>query len=134
MHYDEFIGQVQHRARLASRGEAVSAIRATLETFAERLAGREADHLAAQLAKELQVHLRVPGAGAGLRLSLEEFFERVREREGCELPASVFHARIVTEVLQEAVSGGEIADVRAQLPREYDRLLEAGSTEMMPGR
>ena len=52
MKHDEFIGQVQHRARLSSRGEAERATRATLETLAERLAGGEEQDLAAQLPAE----------------------------------------------------------------------------------
>ena len=53
MKYDEFIGQVQHRAGLGSHTEAECATRATLETLAERLAGGEAHDLAAQLPPEL---------------------------------------------------------------------------------
>lgn len=56
MKHDEFIGQVQHRAHLSSRGDAELATRATLETLAERLAGREPLNAAAQLPKSL-VHL-----------------------------------------------------------------------------
>jgi uncharacterized protein (DUF2267 family) len=48
------------------------------------------------------------------------------------MPAAAFHARAVIEVLSEAVSKGELDDVRAQLPAEFDRLFEAGSTGHMP--
>jgi uncharacterized protein (DUF2267 family) len=34
---------------------------------------------------------------------------------------------VVIEVLQEAVSAGEIEDVRAQLPAEFDPLFDSGS-------
>jgi uncharacterized protein (DUF2267 family) len=37
MQHDEFIGQVQNRAKLPSRGEAEGATRATLETLGERI-------------------------------------------------------------------------------------------------
>jgi hypothetical protein len=37
MQHDEFVGQVQARARLADTGRAESAIRATLETLGERI-------------------------------------------------------------------------------------------------
>ncbi len=53
MKHDEFIGQMQYRARLSSRGAAERATRATLETLAERLAGGEARDLAAQLPPEI---------------------------------------------------------------------------------
>jgi uncharacterized protein (DUF2267 family) len=45
---------------------------------------------------------------------------------------AVQHARAVIAVLQEAVSPGEIEDVRSQLPRDFDRLFEAGSEGAMP--
>jgi uncharacterized protein (DUF2267 family) len=59
---------------------------------------------------------------------LEEFFERVNHRdEEVDLPRAVYHARVVMEVLQEAVSKGEMEHVRSQLPAEFDSLFEAGS-------
>ncbi|MDB6109201.1 MAG: hypothetical protein JWR69_951 [Pedosphaera sp.] len=127
MQYDHFVGQVQHRARLASGGEAVHAIRTTLETLAERLTAEEAHDLASQLPTEIGVYLRRPPGTPGERLSLDDFFHHVSEREGKALPVSVFHARVVIEVVREAVSPGEIADVLAQLPAEYRPLFEAGS-------
>jgi uncharacterized protein (DUF2267 family) len=129
MKHDEFVGEVQNRARLASRGEAERAVRATLETMAERLAGGEADHLAAQLPQEIGRHLQ--GANGGERFSLDEFFQRVSQKEKVDLPESVYHCRAVIEVLREAVSPGEFANMRAQLPDEYNRLLEAGSEGTM---
>ena len=132
MKHDEFIGQVQHRARLSSRGAAERATRATLETLAERLAGGEAKDLAAQLPLEIAEHLRGQWSALGERFSLDEFFRRVSLREGVDLSDAVFHARAVIEVLNEAVSRGEMDDVRAQLPTEFDRLFESGSTGHMP--
>ena len=44
-----------------------------------------------------------------------------------DLPRAVYHARVVMEVLQEAVTKGEMDDVRSQLPDEYAPLFEAGS-------
>ena len=47
MKHDEFIGHVQHGARLASRGAAERATRAALETLRERVPDGLADNLAA---------------------------------------------------------------------------------------
>lgn len=124
MNFDEFVGQVQSRARLASEGEAIRAIRATLEVLSQRLAGGESRDLAAQLPTELGTYIH---SGTGERFDLDEFFRRVSAREGVDLPESVHHARAVIAVLQEAVSRGEIEDVRSQLPAEFDPLFEAGS-------
>ena len=128
MKHDQFIGQVQHHARLSSRGEAERATRATLETLAEHLVGGEADDLDAKLPLEIGEHLRWR-SWRGERFSLAEFFQRVSMREGVDLPEATFHVRAVMEVVREAVSQGEIDDVRAQLPREFDPLFEGGSTE-----
>ena len=127
MKYDEFVSHVQSRARIPEREQAVRAIRATLETLAERLAGGEPFDLASQVPEEIAVYLQHERAGSGERFSLDEFFKRVSSREGVDLPVSVYHARVVIEVLGEAVTEGEMRDVRAQLPAEYDKLFESGS-------
>ena len=132
MRYDEFIGQVQHRAGLGSHAEAERATRATLETLAERLAGGEAHDLAAQLPPELARSLEAPDAGIGAKLTLDEFFELVSEREGVDLPDATFHARVVIGVLTEAVSIGEIQDVRVQLPAAFAQLFNVENEGDLP--
>jgi uncharacterized protein (DUF2267 family) len=130
--YDEFLGHVQHRARLGSRGEAERATRATLETLAERLVGGETHDLAAQLPPELALSLQLPDAGIGAKLTLEEFFELVSEREGVELEEATLHARVVIGVLTEAVSLGEIKDVRVQLPAAFAQLFNVENEGDLP--
>ena len=132
MKYDEFLGQVRHHARLGSRGEAESATRATLETLAERLVGGEARDLAAQLPPELAHFLQPPEAGIGTKLTLEEFFETVSMREGVELKKATFHARVVIGVLTEAISQGEIQDVRVQLPAAFAQLFNVANEGDLP--
>ncbi len=129
MQYDQFVGQVQHRARLANSGEAVAAVRATLETLGEHLFGGEADNLAAQLPQEIAHYLleAVPSEG----FTLDEFFRRVSLSEGVDLPVAVYHARVVVEVLEEAVSPGLMDKVRDQFPPEYNQLFRAGSKGKM---
>src|SRR6266581_826330 len=132
MKHDEFIGQVQHRARLSSRGDAERATRATLETLGERLAGGEPKDLASQLPPAIGAYLLDGFAGAGERFSLDEFYSRVSEREGKDLPKAVFHARAVIRVLNEAVSKGEIDDILAQLPPEFDRFFQEAIEGSIP--
>ena len=132
MKYDEFIAQVRHRARLGSHAEAERATRATLETLAERLAGGEAHDLASQLPPELARYLELPDAGIGAKLTLDEFFELVSEREGVDLSAAAFHARVVIGVLTEAVSIGEIQDVRVQLPAAFAQLFNVANEGDLP--
>ena len=132
MKYDEFLGQVRHRARLGSHAEAERATRATLETLAERLVGGEAHDLASQLPPELAHFLQRPDAGIGAKLTLEEFFELVSEREGVELEEATLHARVVIAVLTEAVSQGEIQDVLVQLPATFAQLFHVANEGELP--
>jgi uncharacterized protein (DUF2267 family) len=132
MTFDQFTGQVQNRARLASTDEALRAIRCTFQTLAERLTIDEAKDLASQLPTELALYFVVPVYS--VRMTLKEYFARVSLCEQVTLPKSMHHARCVIEVLQEAVSEGEIRDVRAQLPKEWDALFESGSEgDLQPG-
>ena len=132
MKYDEFIAQVRHRAGLGSHAEAERATRATLETLAERLAGGEAHDLASQLSPELARYLELPDAGIAAKLTLDEFFELVSEREGVDLPDATLHARVVIGVLTEAVSLGEIQDVRVQLPATFAQLFKVENEGDLP--
>ena len=131
MQFEQFVGEVQHRARLASEGESMRAIQATLETLGERLHGEEAENLGAQLPSALGAYLRL--ANEKESFGIDEFFQRVAQREGAgvDVPGAAHHARAVIAVLQEAVSAGEMADVRAQLPNEWEPLFDAGAEGAM---
>ena len=128
MQFQEFMGQVQNKARLPSQGETARAISATLETLGERLTEDEAQNLAAQLPAGIGDYLRLPRTNSD-RFSLDEFFQRVADQEGAgvDMPQAVHHARSVCAVLQDAASRGEIDNVRAQLPNEFNPLFDSGS-------
>ncbi len=133
MKYDEFIKEVQDRGHMESREEAQRATRATLESLSERLAGGEPQDLASQLPPELAEHMRHEGEETSNPFSLDEFFEKVNERDpGVDLPGAAYHARVVVEVLGDAVSQGVMEHVRSQLRDEYDPLFEGGSQGRMP--
>lgn len=122
MQYSDFIGQVQSRARMDSQGAAVKATRATLETLAERLAGNQPKHLAAQLPEEIGTYLGETGQGDSF--SVQEFYNRVANRENVDTTDAQFHARAVIDVIRDAISGGELDHVRDQLPDDYAPLFE----------
>ena len=122
MQYHEFVGQVQDRARLGSEGEAMQAIRATLSALGTRLHGGEANDIAAQLPDGIAHFLT--RAERNEPLTMRAFYEQVQEAEQVDFPEAVFHARVVMQVLEEAISGGEMQDIRAQLPAEYEDLFE----------
>lgn len=129
MKHDEFIGKVQHLARLGSRGDAERASWATLQTLGERLAGGETKDFASQLSPVLGAYAMSGFAGIGAPFSLDDFFLLVSEREGVDLLKAAEHAMAVIEVLQEAISQGEIEHIRAQLPDEYKQLFRQQSAQ-----
>jgi uncharacterized protein (DUF2267 family) len=131
MRHDEFIGRVQDRARLSSRGDAERVTRATLETLGQRIPEQTAEHLAAQLPLEIAEHLRrtmtMAGAGAGERFGLDEFVGRVADRGHLAEPDAVYRSRVVLEVVGEATQGA-LDKVRDTLPGELRDLVDAGSS------
>jgi len=133
MQTDEFLGQVQNKAHLATLGEAMRATRATLQTLAERLGPDETRHLAAHLPHEIQLFLSDAGLPLPERFSSQEFLLRVCAREGIDLPLSTDHARAVIDVLTQAVPSGETVGVLERLPDDYRRLF-AGNGSNAPSR
>lgn len=120
MTHDEFVGQVQHRAHLPSRGDAERIIRSVLETLSERLQPSAADHLASQLPPEIARHLRT--APAFQHLTVHDFFVRVAHREQSDVGKATFHVHAVLETIGESVSPGAMKKLMRQLPEEYHSL------------
>ena len=117
---EQFIAEVRNLAELANDEEAEKATRATLETLRERLAGNEPSNLAAQLPPKVASY--VEGSGSAEPFSVDEFYDRVAQKEGVDHDEAVKHARAVATVVQTAVTGGEVDDVRSQLSDDYGEL------------
>jgi len=131
MKHDEFVGQLQHRAHLGSRGEAEAAIRATLESLANRIPLANAHHLADQLPPEIGEALR---HGVMERFDVDAFIERIAARERVKFSTASFHARVVLSLLSEVVSYGIMLKVRRELPAEFETLFqpERGAGTVQP--
>jgi uncharacterized protein (DUF2267 family) len=122
---DDFLLRVAERANV-DVDTARRAAEATLETLAERIAGGEVDDLLAHLPLELHGPLhRVKDdrRAEARRMSLDDFVEKIAEREGTDRFTAFPHAQAVFVTLQDAVGEGEFSDVRSQLPPEYAELL-----------
>ncbi len=128
MEGEQFIAEVRNLAELDNNEDAQKAIRVTLQTLKERLAGNEPSNLAAQLPPEIAPH--VEGDGGREAFSVEEFYERVAQREGVGTDEATRHARAVATVLQTAVTGGELDDVRSQLSDDYKELFGQPSSSV----
>ena len=116
---ERFIAEVKNLAEIDNDEQARKAIGATLETLRERLAGNEPADLAAQLPPEIAPF--VEGTG-GESFPAQEFYDRVAQKEGLDHDEAVRHARAVATVVQTAVTGGELDDVRSQLGKDYEEL------------
>jgi uncharacterized protein (DUF2267 family) len=129
MQHDEFIQRVQKYAGLDSSDEAVAVTEAVLSTLGERLYRTEQSDVASQLPRGIKEFLVARQKPENTRadvqhFSLEEFKRRVSARAGTRYPEGARLTHAVMKVLQEAVSAGEIADMRQALPKDYDALFE----------
>ena len=115
MQYEEFVDRVRRRGELDSFDEAEGAIRATLTSLGDYLAGGAGRDLASQLPQGLAEHLLRKPCRAD-SFSLDDFLQEVGEREGVNADVAKVHAK--------AVSEGEVEDVRRQFPSEFDPLFE----------
>jgi uncharacterized protein (DUF2267 family) len=123
MEYDEFMKHVRERTGLDEE-QAERAVRATLNTLAQRLAGGEPKDLASQLPGELkETMVLTAGAGAGQPMSAGQFVATVADREGSTPDEAREHVRAVLQTLRDAVTAGEWDDVVAQLGSDYRDLL-----------
>lgn len=126
MQYEEFIAGVRDAGALADRDHVEQAATATLQVLGQRLAGGEPSDLAAQLPIELKSLLDQHG-GAGESFDVDDFLRRVAAQEGrgCSPEQARDHARAVLATVAAAVSAGEVANLRAQLPAGYGPLFES---------
>ena len=118
--HEQFLTTVAQKAR-TSLAAAEDAARATLQTLAERLSAGRARDLAAQLPPEVAVWLRTNGRPEGF--GAEEFVRRVAEREGTDVETATRHACAVFTALTRSVRPQEIADMTAELPKDFAPLL-----------
>ena len=129
MQRDEFIQRVQEDGKLESKEEALKVTKAVLETLGERLYRTEQSELAAELPQGLREYVMEPqtveiSKGQVEKYGLEEFYDRVGARAGVYYQTAVRLTRVVMDVLQEAVSPGEIEDIKQELSDGYRKLFE----------
>jgi uncharacterized protein (DUF2267 family) len=106
------------------REQAREATEAVLETLAVRISAGEVE----DLAKRIPANLR-PALERGLResrearaMSVDEFLDRVAERQGIGREQALERTRAVFAALRELIEDGEFADMAAQLPKDYGEL------------
>jgi uncharacterized protein (DUF2267 family) len=121
MPLDEFLQWVCDRGGI-DRETALLAAEAVLETLAERIAGGEVDDLAKELPAEFRPALergRRSSGGQAQKMPLEEFVQRIADREGVPVDVAAMHARAVLNTVRDAVVAKEWHDISSELPRSY---------------
>lgn len=123
MDYNEFINKVQASTGIVEEKDAVRATQATLNTLSERITGDEARDMAAQLPQQIKSFTDVDEHGQ--RFSVDEFFDRVSDKEGTNRKEAEQHSRAIIHVMKDAITGGEIDDLKDQLPEDFEVLFMA---------
>jgi uncharacterized protein (DUF2267 family) len=99
------------------------ATEATLRTLAERITGGEAEDIAAFLPTQMRPWM-LSSPGKAEPFDRREFVRRVAEREGVDPGSAEEHIRAVFRMLGFAVAPGELRDMAAQLPKDFEDWLE----------
>ncbi|WP_413104461.1 DUF2267 domain-containing protein [Streptomyces sp. Inha503] len=142
MRYEEMTGLVQARAQLPDRQSAERAVRATLETLAERIPDGLADHMAAQLPHEAAEPLRRVAASHegspeerayrrdhGERFDLTGFAGRIAWRTEHTEEEALREAAAFFEVLDSAVDPELMEKLYGVLPNDIRELLPESRAE-----
>ncbi|MCW3001767.1 MAG: hypothetical protein JWQ20_1065 [Conexibacter sp.] len=119
--YDGFLATVQETAEIP-RDEAERASCATLRTLSERISSGEAEDLAERLPGELRSCVDTDHRPD--LFARDEFLGRVADRARIGATAAERDARAVLTALWRAVGPDEFADMRSQLPKDFDPLLD----------
>jgi uncharacterized protein (DUF2267 family) len=121
MDYEKII-EVTRRASGGMGGEAAErALQATLQTLAERLPRGEARHILQELPAELKpfIHTVTDVEAFGI----DEFLDRVANREGTDIETALLHARAVFFALGDALSPDAVEHLAASLPQTFAPLV-----------
>jgi uncharacterized protein (DUF2267 family) len=115
---DELFDRVAGRGGLDLPG-AQRAAEAFLQTLAERLAPGEVGDLIEVVPERLRPALQRGKDVEPRRISLDEFIDRVAQREGATWEDALDHARAVMQTLRETIPDKEFSDILHELPRGY---------------
>jgi uncharacterized protein (DUF2267 family) len=118
--YDEFIRSVAEQAEIGEQEAERTAV-AVLQELCDRLSGKEAHDLLAQLPARLKVAVIV--SPSPLPISVDDFVGRVADELDVSDEEAVRRIRAVFATIRRAVSRGEFIDVLTELDPEYASLL-----------
>jgi uncharacterized protein (DUF2267 family) len=119
--FQEFVHKVAERSSIDDRFEAEKTAVVVMQGLCDRLPGKEANDLLAQLPAMLKELVIV--SPAPLPISAEELVRQVADELDVDPDEARTRIRAVFATLREAVTRGEFEDVLAQLDPDYADLL-----------
>ncbi len=117
---ESFINEVCWRTGIRAPESADRAIRAALSTVGGRLTAEDAQAVAEELPPVLAA--MVGGVHRHAEFDVRELYAAVQEEEGSSPGAAFEHAKVVCEVLSEAVSEPTRIRLQSRLPPEWAQL------------
>lgn len=126
MKYGEFVNGVIERGGPDDRDSAQQVTRVVLADLGRRLTGDEAQDLAAQLPEELKAPVTEHVAAEPVADDVDDYLRRVADHlgAGTDPEQARVHVRAVFSTLDQAISAGEIDDLRSQLPAGFGPLFD----------
>ncbi len=127
MQYGEIIQTVTHHGGPGDRQAAEKVTRVVLADLGKQLTADEAKDLAGQLPQELESIVTERNSGDDqVNDDVDDFLRRVAKHLGDHVDPEQArsHVRAVFATLNEAVTQGEIADLRSQLPAGFGPLFD----------
>jgi uncharacterized protein (DUF2267 family) len=124
MDFRRIIAGVGQHAHLPEPARTLAALSAFFVTLAERLEGRAAFSLSADLPRELANFLLSPPRAHGETFSMSEFYFRMSQRERVSVEMATRHARIIGAVVGASLSAAALQRWCEALPSELSWLLQ----------
>lgn len=127
MQQNEFRNAVKDQIDIDENDRVDEIIETVLGTLSARISDDEAAHLAAQLPEPYKT---IVGTERRLEsFNLEQFFIRIAGKLRIGRGPATRYAQVVLNVLEDAVTTGELRDVVAQLPDEFAELFAVSVPE-----
>jgi uncharacterized protein (DUF2267 family) len=121
MDYEQIIEVTRRAAGGLSGEEAERAAHVTLQTLAERLPRDEALRIVRELPAQLKPWIYTATDAAAF--DIDDFLNKVADREDTDVETALRHARAVFFALGDALSPAEVAHLARRLPQTFDPLV-----------
>ncbi len=120
MKYRELVKRVQHYSGFSDQ-ESETALRLFIRKLATRLTMGERKDFASQLPSDLQDEAMVTEEQQNW--SFEDFIEEICREEQIEEPRAKKQIMAAWKALKDALTPGEISNIKAQLPKDMEAAL-----------